>query len=342
MFPAGARAALVWNPAAGRRKSGRRLRRIREAFGRAGIPLEETPTTAPGHAEALARRHADAGAAAVFCWGGDGTLAEAARGLLDRGAALAPLPGGTVNVLARELGIPGEESRAVAALLAGRALAVRPGLARRTGPAAPSGFPAETKTAASAPESEERLFLSICSVGLDAAAARRVGARTKRRGGLARWAIEGARVFLGSPVPDLRVRILPAAGAGEWSDPVPAAWAGVGTQSRYTRWLPLFPGARIEHPELVAALVGSRNRFAIPLVAAAAALGRPAALPGVRVARAAAVRIVPAGDSADSPPCQCDGDAFAAAPVEITRSAGTLRLLAPAGYRGEPNAGPAR
>ena len=304
--------------------------------------MEETPTTAPGHAEALARRHADAGAAAVFCWGGDGTLAEAARGLLNRDTALAPLPGGTVNVLARELGIPGEESRAVAALLAGRALAVRPGLARRVGPAAPAGAPAAAATAGPSSAPEERLFLSICSVGLDAAAARRVGARTKRRGGLARWAVEGARVFLGSPVPELRVRIAPAAGAGDWSDPVPAAWAGVGTQSRYTRWLPLFPGARIEHPDLVATLAGPRSRFAIPLVAAAAALGRLPRLPGVRVARVAAVRIVPAEASADSPPCQCDGDAFAAAPVEITRSASALRLLAPAGYRGAPNAGPAR
>ena len=245
-----------------------------------------------------------------------------------------------MNVLARELGIPGEESRAVAALVAGRVLAVRPGLARRAGPAAPSGAPMETGAPAPAPE--ERLFLSICSVGLDAATARRVGARTKRRGGLARWAVEGARVFLGSPVPELRVRITPAADAGEWSDPVPAAWAGVGTQSRYTRWLPLFPGARIEHPDLVATLAGPRSRFAIPLVAAAAALGRLPRLPGVRVARVAAVRIVPAEASADSPPCQCDGDAFAAAPVEITRSASALRLLAPAGYRGAPNAGPAR
>lgn len=330
---------MVWNPAAGRRKGERRLGRIREAFRRAGIPLAETPTEAPGHAEALARRHADAGAAAVFCWGGDGTLAEAARGLLNRETALAPLPGGTVNVLARELGVPGEESRAVAALVAGRMLAVRPGLARRVGPAAPSGPPAETKTATAAPEPEGRLFLSICSVGLDAATARRVGARTKRRGGLAGWAVEGARVFFGSPTPDLRVRITPAEGAGEWSAPVRAAWAGVGTQSRYTRWLPLFPGARIERPDLVVTLVGPRSRFAIPLVAAAAALGRLRRLPGVRVERAAAVRIAPAGASADAPPGQCDGDAFAAAPVEVIRSADTLRVLAPAGYGGAPNGG---
>ena len=296
--------------------------------------MEETPTTAPGHAEALARRHADAGAAAVFCWGGDGTLAEAARGLLNRDTALAPLPGGTVNVLARELGVPAEESRAVAALVAGRVLAIRPGLARRAGPAAPSGAPMETGAPAPAPE--ERLFLSICSVGLDAATARRVGAHPKRRGGLARWAVEGARVFLGSPVPELRVRIAPAAGAGDWSDPVPAAWAGVGTQSRYTRWLPLFPGARIEHPDLVATLVGPRHRFAIPPVAAAAALGHLPRLPGVRVAQAAAARIVPAENSAEAPLCQCDGDAFAPAPVEITRSPDTLRLLAPVGYRCSP------
>lgn len=239
-----------------------------------------------------------------------------------------------MNVLARELGIPREESRAVAALAAGRVLAVRPGLARRLRPAA-ADAPVEGAAAAPAREPETRLFLSICSVGLDAATARRVGERTARRGGLARWAVEGARVFLGAPTPDLRVRIAPAAAPGEWSRPIPAAWAGVGTQSRYTRWLPLFPGARIERPDLVVTFVSPQNRLAIPLVAAAAALGQLPRLPGVRVARAAAVRIAPAEASADAPPCQCDGDFFAAGPVEITRAEDTLRLLAPANYRGD-------
>lgn len=245
-----------------------------------------------------------------------------------------------MNVLARELGIPGEESRAVAALVAGRVLAMRPGLARRLRPAppdeTPSGASGEAAPAAGAAEPEARLFLSICSAGLDAAAARRVGARAARRGGLARWAVEGARVFLGTPTPDLRVRIAPAEGAGDWSSPVSAAWAGVGTQSRYTRWLRMFPGSRLEHPDLVVTFVRPRNRFAIPPVAAAAALGQLPRLPGVRVARAAAARIVPADASADPPPCQCDGDAFAAGPVEITRAEATLRLLAPAGYLDGP------
>ncbi|OGO60365.1 MAG: hypothetical protein A2032_02805 [Chloroflexi bacterium RBG_19FT_COMBO_49_13] len=50
---------------------------------------------------------ANAGKEALFVVGGDGTINLAVRGLAGTSTALAVLPGGTANVLAQELGLPG-------------------------------------------------------------------------------------------------------------------------------------------------------------------------------------------------------------------------------------------
>lgn len=367
VFPPGApgpRWGFVRNPRAGGAGNPGRLERIRAEFRRAGVEVRETPTEAPGHAAALAREHAAAGAPAVFCWGGDGTLAEAARGLLDTGTALAPLPGGTMNVLAREVGLPRRAPRAVRALLAGRVITIRPGrvrpipAVRPVGAGRPPGDPAApgdprpgapgADPAAGADEdfwagtepSAGRPFLSMCSAGLDAAVVRRVAERARPfagRGGLAPWIRAGLAVFASAPLPRLRVRLLPAEGTppaegreGSDDDAGAVSWVGVGNQRRYARYLKPFPGARLEDPHLVATVVRSRTRFAVPLVAAASLAGLAQHLPGVRVCRVAGVRVEPPDDSpGEVPDWQADGDPVAAGAVEIAVGPERLRLLVP-------------
>jgi len=56
----------------------------------------------------------------VAVLGGDGTVNNAAVGLLGGRAWLAPLPGGTENLLCRELGLPGDAAAAALRLLRGR------------------------------------------------------------------------------------------------------------------------------------------------------------------------------------------------------------------------------
>lgn len=60
-----------------------------------------------GHVTQLARRAAEEGKEALFVVGGDGTVNLAVRGLAGSSTALGVLPGGTANVLAQELGLPG-------------------------------------------------------------------------------------------------------------------------------------------------------------------------------------------------------------------------------------------
>jgi diacylglycerol kinase family enzyme len=67
--------------------------------------VEVAETSRRGHATRLARAAANDGFDVVAVLAGDGTLNEAADGLLHTVTALAPLPGGSTNVYARTLGI---------------------------------------------------------------------------------------------------------------------------------------------------------------------------------------------------------------------------------------------
>jgi diacylglycerol kinase family enzyme len=63
-------------------------------------------TDAKGHAIELSREAAAEGYDVVVTFGGDGTVNEAANGLVGTDTALFPLPGGSNNVVAKLLGIP--------------------------------------------------------------------------------------------------------------------------------------------------------------------------------------------------------------------------------------------
>lgn len=74
-------------------------------------------TTRRGHATRLAMGAAASGTDVVVVLGGDGTLNEAANGLAGTDTALAPLPGGSTNVFARQLGLPDDPIEATGGLL---------------------------------------------------------------------------------------------------------------------------------------------------------------------------------------------------------------------------------
>jgi len=111
--------------------------------------LEMMETSRRGHAARLARGAARRGVEVVAVLGGDGTLNEAADGLVGTETALAPLPGGSTNVYARTLGIAHDPVDATSQLLGSleRRSFQRIGLGQVNG----------------------RYFLFHCGVGFDAA-----------------------------------------------------------------------------------------------------------------------------------------------------------------------------
>ena len=75
-------------------------------------------TTKRNDATALAAQAAAEGYDAVVVLGGDGTLNEAANGLVNTQTALAALPGGSTNVFARTIGMAPKATKAAPQLLA--------------------------------------------------------------------------------------------------------------------------------------------------------------------------------------------------------------------------------
>ncbi len=164
----GRNAVLIYNPKSGRQVAKRVLPAVLEAVGTAGFRPEPVATTGPGDATRLAREATgDPAIEVVFAMGGDGTLREAARGLLGSEVALGPLPTGTTNVLALALGLPQNALGAARAMARCKRRAFDVGLAG------------------------DEPFLMQVSAGLDAAVMARQDSDAKKRFGKAAIAWTG-------------------------------------------------------------------------------------------------------------------------------------------------------
>jgi diacylglycerol kinase family enzyme len=90
--------------------------RLVEATLGASHELTVVCTACRDHATTLAAEAAAGGAEIVVVLGGDGTLNEAANGLVGTDTAMAPLPGGSTNVFARTIGAPNKLGKAIVQL----------------------------------------------------------------------------------------------------------------------------------------------------------------------------------------------------------------------------------
>jgi len=182
-------AALIYNPAAG----GGRLRRhrledARAILARAGIETSLQLTDEPGHGTELARQCAVDGCRLVIVSGGDGTINEVVNGLAGSDTALAVLPSGTANVLAKELRIPWDVRRAAALIPRSRPRRIALGLAS----------PLDGSHGA-------RYFLCLGGAGPDGILVYSVDLRTKHRAGILAYWMEGFRQLVRYRFPHFRV-----------------------------------------------------------------------------------------------------------------------------------------
>jgi diacylglycerol kinase (ATP) len=178
-------ALLIHNPNAGYGGSRRRrlLDEARRIFSRAGIEAELTETTAPGHAVEIAQQACAQGRQLVIACGGDGTLNEVVNGLAGQNnghrVPLALLPGGTANILAKELDLPWDIPGAAKKLVEGEVKDVALGLA----------------TPLKEPE-KKRYFLSVAGAGPDGMIVYSIDLNLKARVGiLAYWWQSACQVF---------------------------------------------------------------------------------------------------------------------------------------------------
>ena len=114
--PTKRRMLMVVNPYASTVTDG--LRHLVVSALRGRYELDAVDTEARGHATELCREAAHEGYDVVVAFGGDGTVNEAANGLLGSQTPLSCLPGGSANVFGKMLGIPGGLVEATEHLLA--------------------------------------------------------------------------------------------------------------------------------------------------------------------------------------------------------------------------------
>ena len=186
-------ALLIHNPNAGTGGNARRrlLDQARQILAAGGIEAELAETTGPGHATEIAQQAAREGRQLVITCGGDGTLNEVVNGLanLQNGVPLALLPGGTANILAKELDLQWDIPRAAKQLVGAELREIALGLA----------------TPLEQPE-KKRFFLSVAGAGPDGMIVYSVDLGLKSRVGILAYWWQGVREVLRYTFPRFRVR----------------------------------------------------------------------------------------------------------------------------------------
>jgi YegS/Rv2252/BmrU family lipid kinase len=146
-------ATLIYNPTSGRRRGirERQVGQAQEELKRFIPRVEVQATSRIGDATTLATNAVNAGSDLIGACGGDGTINEVVTGMVGSEASLLPLPSGTANVLAFEVGLPKSVVKVAKMLPDLQPYRVPLGMVRFQKPQ--PGF---------------RYFLLMCGVGVDA------------------------------------------------------------------------------------------------------------------------------------------------------------------------------
>jgi len=291
------KALLVANPNAGRiggeAGSVRLAQRLREA----GLEVHPISAGVIGEVADTLRQaiqREPEGHVRVVVAGGDGTIHAALPVLVETGVPLAILPVGSVNVLARELGIPRELDLAIAV--------ARDGTPRRVDVGLANGQP----------------FSLMAGIGFDAAVVRSVARPVKRLVGSFSYVASGLRL-LASYRPS---RFLIFADGRQVET---QAWlAVVANAARYTYGWRLTP-ASIDDGWLDLCLFRDKSAGERIGQVMSVLRGRHSSHPGVEHLRARQFRF----ECEPPAPLQLDGDPAGMTPVEVGLLRGALTVLTP-------------
>lgn len=294
------RACIIFNPTA-RGDKARHFRRHIDDLG-PGIALK--PTQAPGDGRRLAAEAVRDGFDTLVAAGGDGTVNEVLNGLASAPdgfarARLAVLPLGTVNVFARELGLPLELRAAWQTILKGGERRIDAPFLECLTPEGP----------------QRRHFAQLAGAGLDARAISLVDWDMKKRIGPLAYAVAGAKAMSG-PHPQITVEAEGESVTGEL--------VLVGNGRFYGGSLPVFPEARLDDGLLDICVFprvtwGLMARYALGYVTDGPRAPREMRM--LRVARASL-------SAPAAVPCEVEGDLCGMLPVELGLLPGVLRVVA--------------
>lgn len=261
----------------------------------------ETTIDDPGTGQA--RAAIDDGARLVCPLGGDGTVRAVAAAMLDTGISLGLLPGGTGNLLARNLGLPLDDLDA--------ALTV----------AVTGGDSPVDAAMVSFDDREPELFLVMAGIGLDAEAVAGASVELKRRFGWIAYALSGLKGLVRS---GFGVRV---AAGGQRAFSQHATTVMIGNCGELTAGVRLMPDARVDDGLLDVAVVSPRSLRSWLAVAAYILTRHRVGHSAIAHLRGPKVRIV----AAEPVDAQLDGDAVGAvSSLACSVRPGALKVRTPA------------
>jgi diacylglycerol kinase family enzyme len=271
-----------------------------------GHNVTVAPTAGPNMAGAMARAQIAGGADLIVVAGGDGTINEAAEGIIGTQVPLGILPAGTANVLATEMQLGGSLEK----------------VARRLGELRPRRISVGHITCDGGRVA--RHFLLMAGVGLDAHVVYKLNAALKARTGKFAYWVAGWSL-LGRRLAEFDVEI-----AGERRK---CSFALLSKVRNYGGDFEIARNVTLLHDQFEVVLFegGSSTRYVKYF--AGMALNRLSGMRGVTVVRADRVKISPADERQAH--VQIDGELGGMLPAEIRIVPDALTLLAPAGYGGE-------
>jgi diacylglycerol kinase (ATP) len=178
-FPENPKILIAFNPNAGQAAVVRPAIDAAAALWRShGWQVELRPTQCAGDATRIAREGSAAGFHVIVAAGGDGTVNEVMNGLVNTDTALGVLPAGTVNVWAREMGLPMDIQQSAAALLLSQWRQIDVGRVRSM--LHRSRRLSRKKIARNKAPFIDRYFLLMAGIGFDAAVTAGVDPKEKK------------------------------------------------------------------------------------------------------------------------------------------------------------------
>lgn len=295
------RACVIFNPTA-RGDKARHFRRHLEEFSH-GVALK--PTQAPGDGRRLAAQAVQEGFDTLVAAGGDGTVNEVLNGIADAPsgfarARLAVLPLGTVNVFARELGLPLRLGPAWQAIFSGR---------ERTIDAPFADF-----STACGPQ--RRHFAQLAGAGLDAQAISLVDWQLKKRIAQFAYVVAGLKAMQ-APHPPISVTASGRTVRGEL--------VLIGNGRLYGGNLPMFPAAQLDDGLLDVCVFPRVSWALLARYALGYATGRPQPPRDLQVLRVPQVKL----SASAAVPFELEGDLCGLLPVELGLLPRVLRVVVP-------------
>ena len=298
------RALLITNPVAARTDT-RALGAVRDVLRRGNWTVDLAVTAAAGDARRLAERGRAEGFDAILSYGGDGTAMQIAGALAGTSIPLGLLPGGTGNVLAGNLRLPGRPVAAARAILRRTPVPIDLGVVQR-----PDGA---------------HYFAVCCGAGFDASLMGRTDSASKRRWRRAAYVRAALGSLVGVTSTPLRVTIDGVQSAIEAAMVLVCNCADL-----MPPWLRVH--ADIHPDDGVLDVVALRARGAWQSVTAFVELmfgqsAGPGRAQQVWRGRGRAVRIAADGAGASELPAQLDGELIGSTPLEAQVLPGALRVF---------------